>query len=245
MVLALFGGLLVGWVVRWLLGAASVLPTTAELTDWLTSQGVTAADLSVTGPQGRARLEGTVADGSRIRVHLSGRDTRGSGAARRLWALARLRSAVAGHVALTSRARVEQLSLACFLAERARVPSPVLVLLGEMPGETLVLVTTIPDGRPGAAGASLAGASVLVRVAPAPARRRRRAPRPAAGQPFHLGNRAGFCSLDAAEPGASELARRLDLVQALTTLARVVGPATAVAALRAGYGPVIGPPWRR
>src|ERR1700733_4637303 len=61
-VLALFGGLLVGWVVRWLLGAASVLPTTAELTDWLTSQGVTAADLSVTGPQGRARLEGTVAD---------------------------------------------------------------------------------------------------------------------------------------------------------------------------------------
>ena len=51
-------------------------------------------------------------------------------------------------------------------------------------------------------------------------------------------NGAGFCSLDAAEPGASELARRLDLVQALATLASSVGPAGAVTALRAGYGPV-------
>ncbi|MGZ4433805.1 MAG: lysylphosphatidylglycerol synthase transmembrane domain-containing protein [Trebonia sp.] len=238
-VLALFGGLLVGWVVRWLLGAASVLPTTAELMDWLTSQGVPAADLSVTGPQGRARMEGTVADGSRIRVHLSGRDTRGSGAARRLWALVRLRSAVAGHVALTSRAQVEQLSLACCLAERARVPSPALVLLGEMPGETLVLVTTIPDGRPGVEGVSPAGAASLF------ASLRRLHDAGVAHhdlQPDNLfiaENRAGFCSLDAAEPGASELARRLDLVQALTTLARAaVGPAAAVAALRAGYGPV-------
>ena len=237
-VLVLFGGLLVGWVVRWLLGAASVLPTNAELADWLTSQGVTAADLSVTGPQGRARMEGTVADGSRIRVHLSGRDTRGSGVARRLWALVRLRSAVAGHVALTSRAQVEQLALACFLAERARVPSPALVLLGEMPGETLVLVTTIPDGRPGVEGASPAGAASLF------ASLRRLHDAGVAHhdlQPDNLfiaGNRAGFCSLDAAEPGAGELARRLDLVQALTTLARAVGPAAAVGALRAGYGPV-------
>ncbi len=49
---------------------------------------------------------------------------------------------------------------------------------------------------------------------------------------------AGFCSLDAAEPGAGELARRIDLVQALATLASTVGPADAVTALRAGYGPV-------
>ena len=35
MVIAAFGGLLVGWVVRWLLGAASVLPGTAELSGWL------------------------------------------------------------------------------------------------------------------------------------------------------------------------------------------------------------------
>src|SRR3984893_352148 len=44
------GGLLAGWVVRWLLGAASVLPGINELTSWLTSQRVQATDLSETGP---------------------------------------------------------------------------------------------------------------------------------------------------------------------------------------------------
>jgi glycosyltransferase 2 family protein len=230
------GGLLVGWVVRWLLGAASVLPGIADLTGWLTSQGVQATDLSVAGSS-RARLEGTLADGTRIRVHLSGRDTRGSGLARQLWALARLRPAVAGHVALGSRAQVEQLALASYLAQQAGVPSPAVRLLGEMPGETLVLVTTIPDGEPEAETARLTGATSLFAslrclhdkgVAHRDVR---------AGNVFMSGNRAGFCSLDAAEPGASELARRLDLVQALATLAVTCGPAGAVAALRAGYGP--------
>ena len=39
----------------------------------------------------------------------------------------------------------------------------------------------------GGRGGEPGGRYVLVRVAPTPARRRRRAPRPAAGQPFHLG----------------------------------------------------------
>ena len=231
------GGLLVGWLVRWLLGAASVLPGIAELTGWLTSHGVTATDLSVVGPS-RARLEGRLADGTRIRVHLSGRDTRGSGLVRQLWALARLRPAVAGHVALGSRAQVGQLALACYLAQQAEVPSPAVRLLAEMPGETLVLVTTIPDSEPEAGAARLTGATSLF----ASLRRLHNAGvahrdvRP--GNVFMSGNRAGFCSLDAAQPGASELARRLDLVQALATLAVTCGPADAVAALRAGYGPV-------
>jgi glycosyltransferase 2 family protein len=256
-VIAASGGLLVGWVVRWLLGAASVLPSLTELTAWLTSQGITAADLSDVGP-GRARLEGKLTDGTRIRVHLSGRDTRGSGLARRLWALARLQPAVAGHIALSSRVQVEQLALACYLAQQADVPSPAVRLLGEMPGETLVLVTAIPDSEPEAAAAprpeagavqqseaevaqlaaQLTGATALF----AALRRlhnvgvAHRDIRPA--NVFMSGNRAGFRSLDAAEPGASELARRLDLVQALATLAVPCGPAGAVGALRAGYGPV-------
>jgi hypothetical protein len=148
-VIVLFGGLLAGWVLRWLLGAASVLPGTAQLMSWLTSQGVSTGDLSDAEPSTRARLEGVLADGARIRVHLSGRDTRGSGLARQLWALIRLRPAAAGHVALGSRDRLEQLTLACCLAQQARVHSPAVLLLGEMPGETLVLVTTIPGSRPG------------------------------------------------------------------------------------------------
>ena len=237
------GGLMIGWVVRWLLGAASVLPGMAELTGWLARRGVQTTDLSVAGPS-RARLDGTLADGTRIRVHLSGRDTRGSGLARQLWALARLRPAVAGHVALGSRSQVEQLALACFLAQQASVVSPAVRLLGEMPGETLVLVTTIPGGGPAAeetsseAEARLSGATALF----AALRRlhgtgvAHRDVRP--GNVFMSGQRAGFCSLDAAEPGSSELARRLDLVQALATLAAASGPADAVSALRAGYGPV-------
>jgi uncharacterized membrane protein YbhN (UPF0104 family) len=245
-VIAASGGLMIGWLVRWLLGAASVLPGMAELTGWLTRAGIQTADLSVAGSS-RTRLDGTLADGTRIRVHLSGRDTRGSGLARQLWALARLRPAVAGHVALGSRSQVEQLALACFLAQQASVPSPAVRVLGEMPGETLVLVTTIPDGGPAAPAAApppevedarLSGATALFAALrrlhdTGVAHRDVRA-----GSVFMSGQRAGFCSLDAAEPGSSELARRLDLVQALATVAAGAGPADAVSALRAGYGPV-------
>jgi uncharacterized membrane protein YbhN (UPF0104 family)/tRNA A-37 threonylcarbamoyl transferase component Bud32 len=231
------GGLLFGWVVRWLLGAASVLPGITELASWLTSQHVQATDLSDAGPS-RARLEGKLADGTRIRVHLSGRDTRGSGLARRLWALARLLPAVAGHIALSSRARVQQLALASFLAQQAGVASPAVRLLGEMPGETLVLVTTIPDSGQETGATKLAGATSLFA-----ALRRLHDAGVAhhdvrAGNVFMSGDRAGFCSLDLAEPGSSELARRLDLVQALATLSATCGPADSVAALRAGYGSV-------
>ena len=108
-----------------------------------------------------------------------------------------------------------------------------------MPGETLVLVTTIPDsGQETGATAAVAYATSLFT-----ALRRLHDTGVAhhnvqAGNVFMSGNRAGFCSLDAAEPGSSELARRLDLVQALATLAAASGPADAVSALRAGYGPV-------
>jgi len=242
-VIAASGGLLVGWVVRWLLGAASVLPGTAELADWLAGQGVRAAGLSAAGP-GRARLEGTLSDGTPIRVHLSGRDTRGSGLLRQLWALVRLRRAVAGRVTVGTRAQVEQLALACCLAQQAGVPSPAVLLLGEMPGETLVLVTSVPADP--AASAGLADGSVAARPpdgASLFASLRRLHDSGVAhrdlqpGSVFMAGKQAGFCSLEAAEPAASELTRRLDLVQALATLATITGPAQAVTALRAGYGP--------
>ena len=237
-VIVAFGGLSVGWLVRWLLGAASVLPSVAELTRWLGSHGVPATDLSAAEPSGRARLDGTLADGTPIRVNLSGRDTRGAGLARQLWALARLRPAVAGHVALGSRARVEQVTLACCLAQQANVASPAVLRLGEMPDETLVLVTTIPGSGPGAGVTSQAAAASLFAALRALHNTGVAHHDVRAGSVFMSASGAGFCSLDAAEPGASELARRLDLVQALATLAETRGPEDAVAALRAGYGPV-------
>src|ERR1700722_19836229 len=139
----LFGGLLAGWLVRWVLGAASVLPSAAELASWLRSQDFAVRDLTA---DRRARLDGTLSDGTMIQVRLYGRDTRGSGLARRLWALARLQPAAAGHITISSRTRLGQLALACSLARQAGVACPAVLLFGQMPGETLVLATTGPSG---------------------------------------------------------------------------------------------------
>jgi uncharacterized membrane protein YbhN (UPF0104 family) len=231
--IVLFGGLLAGWLARWLLGATSVLPGPAELTAWLSGQGTAVGDLAVSG---RARLEGTLTGGTRIQVRLYGRDTRGSGLARRLWALARLQPAAAGHVAISSRTRLDQLALASSLARDAGVPCPSVLLFGQMPGETVVLVTTLP------AGARLDGAVSVTQAASLFASLRalhhsgiaHRDVRPENLVVFE--ESAGFRSLDAAVPAASELARRLDLAQALATLAPLIGPADALAALRQGYG---------
>ena len=233
--IVLFGGLLAGWLVRWLLGAASVLPSPAELVSWLRSQGAAVRELAGDRP---ARLEGTLADGTRIQVRLSGRDTRGSGLARRLWALARLRPAAAGHIAISSRAQLEQLALGCSLARQARVPCPSVLLFGQMPGETLVLVMTGPpgaqlDGTVSVRDAALLFASLRALHHAGIAHRDLR-PK----NLFMSEKAAGFRSLDAAVPAASELARRLDLAQALATLAQAVGPPGAIEALREGYGTV-------
>ena len=251
-VVVFFGGLLAGWLVRWLFGAASVLPDQAELVTWLTGQGVPVRELA---GEDRIRLTGNLTNGTPIQVRLSGRDTRGSGLVRRLWRMIRLQRAAVGHIAIGSRSRLEQVTLACALAQQASVPCPAVRLLGEMPGETLVLVTIVPsapeldgtapelDGTahhgPAHGGAvSVAGATSLfasLRVLH-DAGVAHRDLRPE--NLFVTPQAAGFRSLDAAVPGSSELARRLDLAQALATLAPVVGPPGAIAALRAGYGNV-------
>jgi glycosyltransferase 2 family protein len=234
-VLVFFGGLAAGWLVRWLLGAASVLPGPAELIAWLRSQGAMVRELAAAR---RARLEGTLNDGTRIQVRLYGRDTRGSGLARRLWALVRLQPAVAGHIAVSSRAQLEQLALACTLARQAGVACPSVLLFGQMPGETLVLLTTVPCGAAlddtvtVPAAASLFASLRALHHAGIAHRDLR------AENLFVSQKSAGFRSLDASVPAASELARRLDLAQALATLAPALGPRGAISALRDGYGTV-------
>jgi glycosyltransferase 2 family protein len=233
--IVLFGGLLAGWLVRWLLGAASVLPGPAELLAWLRTQGAAVLDLAA---DRRARLEGTLTDGTRIQVRLYGRDIRGSGLVRRLWALARRQPAAAGHITISSRARLDQLALACSLARQAGVCGPSVLLFGQMPGETLVLVTTVPTGAQLDDTVSVADAALLFASLRAlhDSGIAHRDVRPE--NLFVSEESAGFRSLDAAVPAASELARRLDLAQALATLAPAVGPAGAISALREGYGTV-------
>lgn len=237
--IVLFGGLAMGWLVRWALGTPSALPTPEELARWLEGQGVWVAGLSAADPSSRARMEGTLADGTPVRVHLSSRDNRGAGLARRLWALIRLQRGVVGRIALSSRVRIEQVALACYLAQQAGVPSPAVVLLAEMPSETLALVTTVPQdppepGPPGKASTVALFAALRALHSKGVAHHDLRPGNIV--MPLGDSADAGFRSLDSAEPGAGELAKRLDLVQLLTTLSDEVGAADAVAALRDGYG---------
>jgi len=234
-VLVFFGGVSAGWLVRWLLGAASVLPGPAELVAWLRSQGAAVRELAA---DRRARLAGTLNDGTRIQVRLYGRDTRGSGLVRRLWALARLQPAVAGHIAISSRAQLEQHALACTLARQASVPCPDVLLFGQMPGETLVLLTTVPSGAPLDGAVTVPGATSLFASLRALHRAGIAHRDLRAENLFVSPKSAGFRSLDTSVPAASELARRLDLAQALATLAPAVGPQGAIRALRDGYGTV-------
>ena len=182
-ILVLFGGLMIGWLVRWLLRAASVRPGSGELMAWLSRHGVGVGDLAAADPRNQGRLEGTLTDGTPIDVHLADRDTRGSGVARQLWSLIRLRPVVAGHVPLSSRAQLQQLALSISLARKAQVPSPSVLLLQEMPNETLVLVMARPRGHPLDGTVSTEKRDGAVRVAACAARHRHRAPRPAAREP--------------------------------------------------------------
>lgn len=267
MVIALFGGLGAGWLVRWALGAASVRPSAAELLPWLRSRGVDIADLVPSHPPGndpsdgpgnspsgrssaqprRACLVGSLADGTLIEVQLADRDTRGSGLARRLWAMIRLRRSAAGHIALSSRAQLERLALASTVAQRASVLSPTILLLDQTPRESLVLVLALPPGQPLGQTVSRQHARALFGALRALhdtgiAHRDLRPENLCLAEPpetpdFESGASAGFRSFDSAVPAAGELARRLDVAQLLATTGRNLGAAEAVSALRDGYGP--------
>jgi glycosyltransferase 2 family protein len=233
---SLFGALLVGWLTRWGLGAASVRPSLHELVSWLSECGISIETLAVEDTD-TARLAGTLSDGRPINVRLANRDTRGAGVARRVWTRVRLRPVVAHHIALSSRAQLEQLALACFLANSAGVLSPSALLLREMPAETLILVTATPRSPPPSTEWTLESAKALFRALrelhdAGLAHRDLRAENLSV-----VNGSAVFSSLDAALPGAGELVRRLDVTQLLTTLARAVGPADAVTALRESYVP--------
>jgi uncharacterized membrane protein YbhN (UPF0104 family) len=235
-VIALFGGLLFGWATRWILGAPSVRPSIPELTHWLAEHDISVSALAQADSD-VSHLFGTLTDGRSIEVRMANHDTRGSGLIRRLWTQLRLRQVAVGHVALSSRSQLEQLSLASLLASSNDILSPSVLLLNETQDETLVLVMERPSGAVLGKESDLGNAEAAFRALrelhdAGIAHRDLRA-----DNLIICGNVAGFSSLDAAVPGAGELVRRLDVTQLLTTLARYVGPSTAVEALRSAYRP--------
>jgi uncharacterized membrane protein YbhN (UPF0104 family) len=233
----LFGGALCGWGIRWMLGAASVQPSMEELRARFGTSIPSLRELLPAEPGG-GRLYGTLADGTTIQVRLANRDTRGSGVARRLWELVRLRPVVAGHISLSSRSQLERAALVSFLARDAGVLAPEVLLLAELPPETLVLVLAEPRGRRITDAVDLEAGEQLFRALRAlhDAGVAHRDLRP--GNLLCSERGGGFSSLDAAVPGAGELVRLLDVTQLLTTLGRYIGAPDAVKALRDAYQPV-------
>lgn len=256
---AVLGGLCAGWMTRWALGTTPSLLTLDRLRGALAATGI-GLRLPDGSDAGAGLLTGALADGTPVEIRVADRDMRGAGLVRRLWALLRLRASVAGRPLSSSRQRLERIALASSLAERHGVKVPSVLTLREIDGDALVLVTTVPGGtavgeeespenvrRLFRAVASLHGAGVAHRDLRADnlvflnedgstdGSAARSADGSADGSD---GGGAAFRSLDAAEPGASDLLMRLDLVQLLTTVAKRSSPRLAVETLRTSYEPI-------
>jgi glycosyltransferase 2 family protein len=229
------GGWAVGLLVRWALAVASVRPSSTVLTRWMRQSGVKVASLA-DAPDHR-NFAGTLTDGTAVVVMLESRDTRGAGVARRLWQAIRFRAAATGDQVFSSRAQLKERALASYAATSAGIVAPRVLILGELPPETLVLALAQPGGSPPDGSTRpdqlVATSDALRRLHSAGvAHRDLRAEHLVVGP-----GGSGFASMNKAQAGASDLARRLDVAQLLTTLAKLVGASAAVKAFREGYQP--------
>lgn len=265
-VIAPLGGWACGLLVRWTLGAATLRPSLQSLAAGLREAGIDVSDLHRSGASPR-QLTGRLDDGSAIDVSIAGRDSRGTGLARRAWSAVRLRGAATGHQPLGVRSELETEALATLLAHNAGLIVPEVLDLVNFEPDTLVLVRRQATGEPlgaavpgaaagdeaavpgavahGEAGDEAADGRALGEAQAAELFRTLRLLHRAgiahrdlqAENLLVAGDRTGFRSLSQAVVGAGDLVRRLDVAQLLTTVAALGGPALAVAALRAGYEP--------
>jgi glycosyltransferase 2 family protein len=229
------GGWAIGLLVRWILTVASVSPASESLLIWMQQSGIPAASISDAALHQDFR--GVLTDGTAMTVMLESRDTRGAGLARRLWQLVRFSASEAGGHVFSSRAQLKERALASYAATSAGILAPRVLILGELPPETLVLALGQPKGSTPDDATSSDQLSNLFRAL------RRLHEAGVAHRDLRAESllvdrtAAGFASMNKAQAGAGSLTRRLDLAQILTTLAQLVGAEQAVRAFREGYRP--------
>jgi uncharacterized membrane protein YbhN (UPF0104 family) len=234
---ALLGGMSMGWLTRWTLGTSPARPSVERLVAAMAAMGV---EMTLTGGDSGLRgtvLAGSLADGTPLEIRFADRDTHGSGSLRRWWTFLRLQPSVAGRPLSSSRARLERLALVSSLVERRGAPAPTVVALSQVE-DALVVVSTVPPGRP--LGRELDAGDIqelfaaLALLHSSGSAHRDLRPENLVLSP----GAAAFRSIDSAEPGASDLLMRLDLVQMLTTVAQRSNPLLAIQAMRASYRPL-------
>jgi len=187
---------------------------------------------------GRTRYVGVRPHAGDLRVTVVDPDRGGVPFARRVWRLLRLRTAAVGRPALSLRGQLERQALTAALADSAGVPAPrVLGLLAA--GPALVLVERPLIGTPLSAAPAPAAGSRAIAAFDALHRLHdaglAHGALSADGVVLLADGRAGFADLRSAQPAATELQRELDVASLLVAVAKQVGVAQAVAALRSTY----------
>lgn len=242
---AIVCSLLLGWAVglafRLAFGATSTRPPGTQVAEVLVATGIplTRLELVDANDAGDRRYAGTT-DTLPVDVHVIDRDTFGLASGRRLLRLLRLRNGFTRSPSLSLRSELEHRTLMGLVLAQARIPAPRPVAVCEVGPFSAVIAYVEPDGRSieeldgdlddGQLGEIWSMVGTL--------QRRRVAHRSLAPQVVMLDDqgRAGLRRVGGGDLAADDITLRIDLAQALTSVALSVGAERSVASAVAALG---------
>ncbi|HLN16007.1 MAG TPA: flippase-like domain-containing protein [Acidimicrobiales bacterium] len=233
---------LAGWAfgltARLILGASSRRFSAYEVRQALEGVGLYVQRVEEL-PDRRQVFSATLTDGRRLAVRAVGPDVQGLNLTRRLWNMARLRTEVTGRLPITTRGRMEHEALASYVAASAGVPVGAVVLLAELEDGVVVLAREELEAKPLMAtepsdGELAEAFATLARLHRVGVAHRRLGP----DDVVISSGRIAFRDYANAAVAAADTVRRVDVAQLLVAVGGAVGADRAVAAMRAGYGPV-------
>lgn len=233
-------GITAGFGARVLTGVVPARPSGEVVRSVLRTAGFDVTGLSQSAhTAGRMRYTGSVPDDVQVNITVVDPDRGGVPFVLRVWRQIRLRTVAIGQPALTLRGQLERQALTGSLADSAGVPAPkVLALLATGPAfvlmERALIGTSLPHATDSGSSPALVEAfSALKKLHTAGVAHGSIS---ADGVVLVSDGRAGFTDFSTAQPAATDLQRRLDMVALLVAAAAVSGAEAAVSALRSVNG---------